>query len=208
MLGGGARLHAGATATLEEPSLSGQANRYVSIDPGDPGAQALPAGATIDSGSTESVVEIDELYNLLDERTRASLGNMIRGQRDAFRGRAADADRFYATFAPAVQASDRLFRGRPATASRCDGSSVHGGAGADAAGEQRRPLRDGRAVGRGGRRVRARVGLAVARDRGDAGDVREGRAAFAALRAALPDFGALVAGRGRHSSASRRSRPS
>ena len=104
------KLRSGTTATLEAPSLSGQANRYIAINPGPPDASELPEGAQIESESTESVVEIDELYNLLDERTRDSLRDLIRGQRSALEGRGADADRFYATFAPAVQASDRLFK--------------------------------------------------------------------------------------------------
>jgi phospholipid/cholesterol/gamma-HCH transport system substrate-binding protein len=104
------RLRAGTTASLEEPSLSGQANRYVSISPGPETAPELPNGAAIESGATTSVVELDELYNLLDERTRDGLRGIVRGQRDAYAGRAADAERFYETFAPALQASDRLFR--------------------------------------------------------------------------------------------------
>ena len=104
------RLRAGSTASLEEPSLSGQANRYVAVSPGPGTAPELPDGAAIGSGSTTSVVELDELYNLLDRRTRDGLRNIIRGQRDAYAGRETDAERFYETFAPALQASDRLFR--------------------------------------------------------------------------------------------------
>jgi phospholipid/cholesterol/gamma-HCH transport system substrate-binding protein len=107
---GVASLRAGTTASLEAPSLSGQANRYVSIEPGPRTAPKLPDGSVIPSSATTSVVEIDELYNLLDKRTRDGISNVIRGQRDAFLGRQADAARFYETFAPAVQASDRLFR--------------------------------------------------------------------------------------------------
>jgi phospholipid/cholesterol/gamma-HCH transport system substrate-binding protein len=108
--GGTPRLRAGTTASLQEPSLSGQANRYVAVSPGPATAPELPDGAAISSGSTTSVVELDELYNLLDKRTRDGLRNIIRGQRDAYRGRESDAERFYETFAPALQASDRLFR--------------------------------------------------------------------------------------------------
>jgi phospholipid/cholesterol/gamma-HCH transport system substrate-binding protein len=104
------RLRAGTTASLEEPSLSGQANRYVSVSPGPATAPELPDGAAVSSGSTTSVVELDELYNLLDERTRDGLRNIIRGQRDWYAGRESDSERFYSTFAPALQASDRLFR--------------------------------------------------------------------------------------------------
>jgi phospholipid/cholesterol/gamma-HCH transport system substrate-binding protein len=104
------RLHAGTTAALEEPSLSGQANRYIALNPGPNDAPALPDGAVIGSADTTSVVELDELYNLLDPPTRDGLRHLIRGERDAWAGRSADGRRFFETFAPAVQASDRLFR--------------------------------------------------------------------------------------------------
>jgi phospholipid/cholesterol/gamma-HCH transport system substrate-binding protein len=104
------RLRAGTTASLEEPSLSGQANRYIAMSPGPATAPELPDGAAITSGSTTSVVELDELYNLLDKRTREGLRDIIRGQRDWYAGRETDSERFYETFAPALQASDRLFR--------------------------------------------------------------------------------------------------
>ena len=104
------RLRAGTTASLEEPSLSGQANRYVAISPGPETAPELQDGSAIESDATTSVVELDELYNLLDEPTRDGLRGIVRGQRDAYAGRAADAERFYETLAPALQASDRLFR--------------------------------------------------------------------------------------------------
>ena len=64
-------------------------------------------------------MELDELYNLLDKRTREGLRDIIRGQRDAYAGRETDAERFYETFAPALQASDRLFRELAPTAARC-----------------------------------------------------------------------------------------
>lgn len=108
--GGVAPLRAGTTASLEAPSLSGQANRYVALEPGPSTAPRLPDGSAISSASTTSVVEIDELYNLLNKRTRGAIKDVIGGQRDAFLGRAGDAERFYATFAPAVQANDRLLK--------------------------------------------------------------------------------------------------
>jgi phospholipid/cholesterol/gamma-HCH transport system substrate-binding protein len=103
-------LHVGTTASLEEPSLSGAANRYVAINPGPDNAKPLPPGATLGSADTTSVVELDELYNLLDRRTRNGLRDIIRGQADIYRGRSADALRFFETVAPALQASDRVFR--------------------------------------------------------------------------------------------------
>jgi len=108
--GGTPALHRGTTASLEQPSLSGAANRYVAMNPGPNNAPALRSGATIDSASTTSVVELDELYDLFDPPTREGLRQIVRGQADTFRGRGADARQVYATLAPALQAGDLVFR--------------------------------------------------------------------------------------------------
>jgi phospholipid/cholesterol/gamma-HCH transport system substrate-binding protein len=104
------RLHAGTTASLEQPSLSGAANRYVALNPGPNSNGRLPQDAVIGSAGTTSVVELDELYDLFDPPTRNGVRQIVRGQADAFRGREQDAQRVYASLAPALQASDRVFR--------------------------------------------------------------------------------------------------
>jgi phospholipid/cholesterol/gamma-HCH transport system substrate-binding protein len=191
--GGTPRLRAGTTASLEEPSLSGQANRYVAIQPGPGTGPELPEGAVITSAATTSVVELDELYNLLDERTRDAVRNMIRGQDDAFAGRAADAERFYETFAPALQASDRLFRelasdgrslrrfvrasGELATTLEASSADLYGAV------EESALAVDGFA--RGAEPLERAL-------RRMPGAFAEGRRAFASIRAAVPELEALV----------------
>jgi phospholipid/cholesterol/gamma-HCH transport system substrate-binding protein len=192
---GVAPLRAGTTASLEAPSLSGQANRYVAIEPGPSTAPRLPDGSAISSESTTSVVEIDELYNLLDKRTRAGLRDLIRGQRDAFDGRATDAARFYATFAPAVQASDRLLRQLDS-----DGRSLKRFVVATA--QLAHTLRTSSAdlqgaVAESAQAVKGFADASQPLERAIArmpGAFAEGRHAFAALRLTLPQFDALIAG--------------
>jgi phospholipid/cholesterol/gamma-HCH transport system substrate-binding protein len=188
------RLRAGTTASLEAPSLSGQANRYVALSPGPSTAPKLPEGAAIGSESTTSVVEIDELYNLLDARTRDGLRNVIRGQRDAFDGRSADAERFYETFTPAVQASDRLFRELTS-----DGTSLRKFV--TATGRLARTLRTSSDDLQGAVQESAQAvkGFADASAplqqaiRLMPGTFAEGRRAFAEIRAATPVFDSLIA---------------
>jgi phospholipid/cholesterol/gamma-HCH transport system substrate-binding protein len=191
---GGARLRAGTTASLEEPSLSGQANRYITVSPGPETAPELPEGAAITSGSTTSVVELDELYNLLDRRTRDGLRNIIRGQRDAYAGRETDAERFYETFAPALQASDRLFRELGS-----DGASLRRFTGSTA--ELARTLRGSSADLNGAVEQSALAVDGFARaarplERAIAAmpsTFAEGRRGFAAIRRTLPAFERLLA---------------
>jgi phospholipid/cholesterol/gamma-HCH transport system substrate-binding protein len=187
-------LRAGTTASLEAPSLSGQANRYVAVVPGPQTAPALSDGSVLSSTSTVSVVEIDELYNLFDKRTRDGLRDVIRGQRDAFRGRASDAERFYATFAPAVQASDRLFRQLDS-----DGRSLRKFVVATAqlahtlrmsSADLQGAVEESAGAVKGFADGSAPLERAIARM---PGTFAESRRSLAAVRAALPDFDRLIA---------------
>lgn len=188
------RLHAGTTAALEEPSLSGQANRYIALNPGPNSAPVLPGGAVIGSAGTTSVVELDELYNLLDPPTRDGLRRLIRGERDAWSGRPADGLRFYATFAPAVQASDRLFRELAG-----DGRSLQRFL--DAGSQLARTLRTSSddLYGAVQESARATTGFANASGpleraiRAMPSTFEQGRRGLAQVRAALPSLQALVA---------------
>jgi phospholipid/cholesterol/gamma-HCH transport system substrate-binding protein len=191
--GSAPELRVGTTASLEEPSLSGAANRYVSINPGPDNAKPLPRGATIGSADTTSVVELDELYNLLDPKTRDGLRDIIRGQADAYRGRSADAYRFFETFAPALQASDRVFRdladdqtslsrflvasGRLATTLRLSSADLEGAV-VESAGATRAFADAADPLALSLRRL--------------PGTLAAGRRGFAALRAALPDLNAFL----------------
>ena len=191
---GAPKLRAGTTASLEAPSLSGQANRYVALVPGPGSAPLLPEGSAISSESTTSVVEIDELYNLLDKRTRDGIRDVLRGQRAAFLGRAADADRFYATFAPAVQAGDRLFRQLDS-----DGKSLRRFVVATA--QLAHTLRTSSADLEGAVQESAQAAKGFADASGPLEQAiarmpatfAEGRRAFAAVRAAVPEFDRLIA---------------
>jgi phospholipid/cholesterol/gamma-HCH transport system substrate-binding protein len=188
------RLRAGTTASLEEPSLSGQANRYISVSPGPETAPELPEGAAISSGSTTSVVELDELYNLLDKPTREGLRDIIRGQRDAYVGRETDAERFYETFAPALQASDRLFRELGS-----DGRSLRAFTSSTA--ELARTLRSSSADLNGAVEQSALAVDGFARAAGPLEQAiaempstfAEGRRGFASIRGSLPAFERLLA---------------
>jgi phospholipid/cholesterol/gamma-HCH transport system substrate-binding protein len=188
-----APLRAGTTASLEAPSLSGQANRYVAIEPGPTTAPRLPDGSAIPSASTTSVVEIDELYNLLNKRTRQGIRDIIRGQRSAFLGRAADAERFYATFAPAVQANDRLLKQLDS-----DGVSLRHFVVATA--ELAHTLRVSSAdlqgaVAESAQAVKGFADASLPLERAIArmpAAFAEGRRALVAVRAALPQFDALI----------------
>jgi phospholipid/cholesterol/gamma-HCH transport system substrate-binding protein len=84
-------LHEGTMATIRATSLSGVANRYVSLQPGPNNAGEIPDGGRIAVDRTAAPVDLDQLFNSLDPKTRAGLRNIIRGQADWYAGRVGDA---------------------------------------------------------------------------------------------------------------------
>ena len=101
-------LHEGTTATVRSTSLSGIANRYVSVAPGPNNAPELEEGATLGDQYTTAPVDLDQLFDTLDEKTRADLQNVIKGSAVQYAGNAEGARSSYKYFAPALQSGQRL----------------------------------------------------------------------------------------------------
>jgi phospholipid/cholesterol/gamma-HCH transport system substrate-binding protein len=105
-----APLHRGTTATIRATSLSGIANRYLSIKPGPNNAREIPDGGTILADKTSAPVDIDVLFNTLDDRTRAGLRNVIRGSGDWYEGKGAEAATSARYFPPFLFTTTELTR--------------------------------------------------------------------------------------------------
>jgi phospholipid/cholesterol/gamma-HCH transport system substrate-binding protein len=105
-----APLRTGTKATLRMASLSGSANRFVDLRIPEAGGRPIPEGGAIDSDDTTSAVEVDQLFDLFDERTRKGLRGFIRGQGNQWRtdGELANAGWEYVN--PSLVAASRLFR--------------------------------------------------------------------------------------------------
>jgi phospholipid/cholesterol/gamma-HCH transport system substrate-binding protein len=103
-----APLHEGTTATIRATSLSGIANRYVSLKPGPNNAQRIEDGGRIGTDSTTSPVDIDVLFNALDEKTRGGLRNFIRGTGTQYDSRGVEAGASIEYFAPFLASTSRL----------------------------------------------------------------------------------------------------
>jgi phospholipid/cholesterol/gamma-HCH transport system substrate-binding protein len=103
-----APLHEGTTATIRASSLSGIANRYVSLNPGPNNGERIADGGRIGSDETSAPVDLDVLFNTLDAKTRAGLRNLIRGSGDWYDGRAVEAGQSTKYFAPFLAGSSRF----------------------------------------------------------------------------------------------------
>jgi phospholipid/cholesterol/gamma-HCH transport system substrate-binding protein len=105
-----APLHEGTTATIRATSLSGIANRYVSLQPGPNSRREIADGGDIGADDTTAPVDIDQLFNTLDEETRAGLRNVIRGSADWYDGRADEAKESARYFSPFLVSTTDLTR--------------------------------------------------------------------------------------------------
>jgi phospholipid/cholesterol/gamma-HCH transport system substrate-binding protein len=81
------RLHEGTTATIRAEGLTGVASRYVDLSPASQTRPALDDHATIRGDKTTSLVEIDQLFNTLEPKTREGLREFIKGSAAWYGGR-------------------------------------------------------------------------------------------------------------------------
>jgi phospholipid/cholesterol/gamma-HCH transport system substrate-binding protein len=101
-------LHEGTTAVVRATSLSGIANRYVSITPGPNNESELPAGATLAGDSTTSIVDLDQLFDTLRAPTRHAIQEVIQGQEQLYAGHTEGARASYKYFEPGLSTTRRL----------------------------------------------------------------------------------------------------
>lgn len=99
----------GTTAVIRTTSLSGVANRYVSLTLGPDNAPEHPDGATIAGADTTAPVDLDQLFDVFRPKERRSLQKFIQGNATAYAGRQQQANRAYKFINPAFSASERLF---------------------------------------------------------------------------------------------------
>jgi phospholipid/cholesterol/gamma-HCH transport system substrate-binding protein len=103
-----APLHEGTTATIRATSLSGIANRYVSLKPGPDSAERIEDGGRIGADSTDAPVDLDVLFNTLDKKTRGGLRDFIRGSGTQYDSRGEEAGEAIRYFAPFLGSTSRL----------------------------------------------------------------------------------------------------
>lgn len=103
-----APLHEGTTAQIRSGSMSGVANRYIALNPGPNSAPKLDDGATLGADSTTGEVDLDQLFNTLDPKTRTALKQVIQGSADQYRGQAAKANEALKYFNPALTSTSNL----------------------------------------------------------------------------------------------------
>ncbi|GAC1437146.1 MAG: hypothetical protein NVSMB51_10200 [Solirubrobacteraceae bacterium] len=102
-------LRQGTIATVRQASLSGVANRYVDIQLAPAGAPKIADDGRIEEASTNSAVDLDQLFNTLDSPTRQSLQGVVRGLANLTVGQATGLQQGYMYLNPALASSSALF---------------------------------------------------------------------------------------------------
>jgi phospholipid/cholesterol/gamma-HCH transport system substrate-binding protein len=105
-----APLREGTTAIIKPASLSGIANRYIDLQLGPQNGSTIDDGGRIGPDHTRTAVEIDQVFNLFNPRTRTALSDVIKGQADTLRGRGRQLRGAVHYLNPALSTGSRLFR--------------------------------------------------------------------------------------------------
>ena len=103
-----APLHEGTQAVIRLTSLSGIANRYVSITPGPNSNPKLGDGATLPETQTTTPVDIDQLFNTLTPKARRDLTGVIKGFATSLHGKGEQSAQATKYFNPLLSSARRL----------------------------------------------------------------------------------------------------
>jgi phospholipid/cholesterol/gamma-HCH transport system substrate-binding protein len=103
-----APLHEGTTAIIRATTLSGVANRYIALTPGPNSNRKLEDGDTLGTDKTTAPVDLDQLFDTLDPKTRKGLQRVIQGTATQYQGQAKNIQKAAKYFSPALSTSSRL----------------------------------------------------------------------------------------------------
>ena len=103
-----APLHEGSTAVIRSGSLSGVANRFIAISPGPNSAPKIDDGATLGLDKTTTSVDLDQLFDTIDPKTRKALQQVIQGSATQYEGKGQRANEALKYFNPTLSTTSRL----------------------------------------------------------------------------------------------------
>ena len=106
---GYAPLRRGTRAVIRQLSLSGQANRYIDLQLGGARGEDIPDGGTIPASDVAATVELDEVFDIFDEKTRPQIKNTIKLLSEFNAGKTDEANAALQYLSPALSSSTRLF---------------------------------------------------------------------------------------------------
>src|SRR5215218_1656687 len=103
-------LRRGTQVMIKQASLSGIANRYVDLKLGPAHGDEIDDGGTIGLDQTATAVELDQIFDLFDKRTRTGLQDFFKGSAEMLHGRGKELRRGIHYLNPALSTGARLFK--------------------------------------------------------------------------------------------------
>ena len=100
-----APLREGTRAVIRLTSLSGIANRYVALTLAPDTNEELDDGASLDLSATTSVVDLDQVFNAIDAKTRGDLQDVIKGFATQYEGKSEEVGQSAKYFNPLLSTS-------------------------------------------------------------------------------------------------------
>jgi phospholipid/cholesterol/gamma-HCH transport system substrate-binding protein len=102
-------LRQGTHVLIKQASLSGIANRYVDLQLGPANGDEIDDGGVIGTDDTGTAVELDQVFDLFDDRTRTGLQDFFKGSAAMLHGRGKELRRGVHYLNPAFSTGARLF---------------------------------------------------------------------------------------------------
>ena len=187
-------LHEGTHAVVRVGSLSGIAGRYVSLTPGPNDAGEIEDGGRIEADDTTTPVDLDQLFNTLDPKTRKGLQRIVQGGATQYQGKAEEASEAAKYFNPALSTTSRLMNELIRDDERFEHFVVDTATVVGAIAERRDDLADLVSNANATTRAIGDENVALARALGLLPPtLRKANTTFVNLRAALGDLDVLVA---------------
>jgi phospholipid/cholesterol/gamma-HCH transport system substrate-binding protein len=103
-------LRRGTRVLVKQASLSGIANRYIDLQLGPANGEEIEDGGVIGSDQTGTAVELDEIFNLFDPKTRTGLQDFFKGSAAMLHGRGNELRKGVHYLNPAFSTGSRLFQ--------------------------------------------------------------------------------------------------
>lgn len=106
-----APLRKGTTATVRSTSLSSVAGRQIqlTVPPANVEADEIPDGGRLDQSETITAVDVDQIFNTLDDRTVRGFKRVIQGFERSYEGVSRQANRGFLYMNPLFSTSRRVF---------------------------------------------------------------------------------------------------
>ena len=103
-------LRRGTQVMIKQGSLSGIANRYIDLKLGPANGGEIDDGGTIGPDQTATAVELDQIFDLFDHRTRTGLQDFFKGSAQMLHGRGTELRKGIHYLNPALSTGARLFK--------------------------------------------------------------------------------------------------